>query len=358
VAKIALTDVTLKTLPLPLKGQKSYWDAAVPGFGVRVSQGGAKTFVVLDPRARVRVAESIGRYPRISLQDARQDARRRLAEATLGKGSARPVRASVAIKSFLSESDLKERTRKDYRLLLNRLRLGETKLADVKPADLEKRLSIPGMYPVARAFFKWAYRKHYVDVSPMARMKAPAAYAARERVLSADELNRIWRACPDDAFGRVVKLLILTGQRRGEISGLSSIGADRLTFADTKNGRAHSIPLGDKARDVAVLPLKFTQWDKAKKRLDEESGVSDWTLHDLRRTFASGLAALGVQLHVIERLLNHLSGSFKGVVGVYQRYDFWPEMSAAIWSWELHLLAVLELSGTQALNDPDLSAMR
>ena len=86
----------------------------------------------------------------------------------------------------------------------------------------------------------------------------------------------------------------------------------------------------------------FDGWSKSKPKLDRRSGVSDWVLHDLRRTFASNLASIGIQLPVIERLLNHISGSFSGIVGVYQRYDFFPQMQDAITRWEEHLQKLLK----------------
>ena len=81
----------------------------------------------------------------------------------------------------------------------------------------------------------------------------------------------------------------------------------------------------------------FNGYSKCKPKLERRCGVSNWTLHDLRRTFASGLASIGVALPVVERLLNHVSGSFGGIVGVYQRYDFFPEMQDAMSHWEKHL---------------------
>jgi integrase len=81
----------------------------------------------------------------------------------------------------------------------------------------------------------------------------------------------------------------------------------------------------------------FTSYSRHKAKLDERSGVSDWTLHDLRRTFASGLARLGVNIPVIEKLLNHVSGTFGGIVGVYHHYDYAKEMREAIELWEKHI---------------------
>ena len=186
-------------------------------------------------------------------------------------------------------------------------------------------------------------------------MQAPPACTPRDRILTDDELKRVWLTAGDDTYGKIVKLLILTGQRRGEITGLigGMIGTDTITLPSdyTKNGRQHVLPLGAMVKDVLGRPLPpdvlyfpargretpFNGFSKGKAQLDERCGFSDWTVHDLRRTFASGLASLGVQLPVIERLLNHVSGSFGGIVGVYQRYDFFPEMEAAIDRWEGHI---------------------
>jgi len=119
----------------------------------------------------------------------------------------------------------------------------------------------------------------------------------------------------------------------------------------TKNRREHTFPLGAMAAEVMAglsLPARgaykaraFENYQRLKARLDKASGVTEWTLHDLRRTFASGLAAQGVSLPAIERLLNHVSGSFAGIVGVYQHYNFMPEMGRAIMLWETHVAALV-----------------
>ena len=190
-------------------------------------------------------------------------------------------------------------------------------------------------------------------------MQVPHPYVPRERVLTDDELRRVLNATRDDTFGKIVKLLILTGQRRGEITGLTGamVGENAITLpsALTKNSRQHTFPLGPMAKTILDPPkpyedlyfpalgkkTPFDGWSKSKPKLDQRSGVSDWVLHDLRRTFASNLASIGIQLPVIERLLNHISGSFSGIVGVYQRYDFFPEMEDAITRWEAHIQKML-----------------
>jgi len=193
------------------------------------------------------------------------------------------------------------------------------------------------------------------DYQIPSRTRERRAYVPRERILTNDELARVWNACGDETFSKIVKLLILTGQRKGEITNLTGamIGSDAITLPSilTKNSRQHTFPLSSTAKEILNPPLPrdafffpafgkktpFSGFSKCKASLDRRSGISDWTLHDLRRTFASGLASLGVALPAIERLLNHASGSFAGIVGVYQRYDYFPEMQDAIARWEAHI---------------------
>jgi integrase len=157
-----------------------------------------------------------------------------------------------------------------------------------------------------------------------------------------------------------VKLLILTGQRRGEITNLAldmnTGDCIALPAWLTKNSRQHILPTGSLAQSLLPRPCQktglyfrgrgketpFNGFSKCKRKLDERCGIHDWTLHDLRRTFATGMASLGVMLPVVERLLNHVSGSFGGIVGVYQRYDFMPEMRSAITKWETHIGRIIE----------------
>ena len=128
----------------------------------------------------------------------------------------------------------------------------------------------------------------------------------------------------------------------------------------TKNGRAHIVPLSapvqellhtvPRAGDLVFPGLKgpFNGWARAKAALDAESGVTGWRLHDLRRTVATGLQRLGVRLEVTEQVLNHVSGSRAGIVGVYQRHDFATEKRAALEAWGKHVQAIAEGRETSA----------
>ncbi len=359
-----LTDIAIRALKPAANGTAIFHDDVLSGFGVRVSEGGTKSYVLTHGRRRQR--ETIGRVGVITLQEARAEAKRRLAEYTLGREKPRSIGWSDALEQYLNEvaATCKPRTHEDYEYFLRRyVRYGDTRLCDVSPHDIratiERLAHAPAVqhrvYTVVRAFIRWAHRKHYIDRDPMERMQAPPASTPRDRILTSDELSRVWCAAGDDTYGRIVKLLILTGQRRGEITGLTGamIGEDVITFPSeyTKNGRPHVLPLGASAKsvlgracpkDTLYFPARgkttpFNGFSKGKRNIDKGCGFSDWTIHDLRRSFASGLAALGVQLPVIERLLNHVSGSFGGIVGVYQRYDFMPEMREAIEKWEAHI---------------------
>ena len=215
-----------------------------------------------------------------------------------------------------------------------------------------------------------------VPSNPFAELPMSATINKRDRVLSDEEAGAIWRAACEAPypFGAIVHLLMLTGQRRDEVAGMTwaELSEDLATWtipaARTKNGIPHLVPLSGPARELlrALLPdgqgdvedahrraklalvfpgergTPFSGWSKAKSAVDTASGVSGWWLHDLRRTLATGLQRLGVRLEVPEAVLNHLSGSRAGVVGIYQRHDWAEEKRAALDAWSAHLLTAAE----------------
>ena len=186
----------------------------------------------------------------------------------------------------------------------------------------------------------------------------------RDRVLSDDEIRSVWKATGGPgAFNAIVRALLLTGQRREEVSGLTwdeldqDLSAWTLPAARSKNGKPHVVPLSEEMQTLLraqparsketdlVFPGErsvFSGWSKSKARLDRRSGVPDWTLHDLRRTMATGLQKLGVRLEVTEAVLNHVSGSRAGIVGVYQRHEWADEKRAALNAWGEHVAAIVE----------------
>jgi integrase len=234
-----------------------------------------------------------------------------------------------------------------------------------------------------RAAFAWAVKRGAVRVNPFADLPVAKTIAKRERVLSDQEIAEVWRAAGDAAapYGMVICLLILTGQRRGEVAGMAwgELTEDLATWTlpgqRTKNGAAHTVPLSAPARELlrTVLPDQargrdglvlpgfagpFVGWSKAKRALDKAimdarveaaspagtkpAQLAPWSVHDLRRTVATGLQRLGVRLEVTEAVLNHISGSRGGIAGVYQRHDWAAEKRAALDAWAAHVISIVE----------------
>jgi integrase len=196
-----------------------------------------------------------------------------------------------------------------------------------------------------KTFFNWCVPR-YLKHSPCTGLRPSTRHTPRERLLTNDELAAIWRTADTMGdYGRHVQLLITTGQRCNQILSLNDdwISDNSITFPapSMKNNRTHIIPLGKLTAALLEGRGHLTRFpDQLKKELDRRSGVSGWTLHDIRRALASGMASLGIRLPVIERLLAHRSGSFAGIVGVYQHYDFLPEARSAIELWESHILKI------------------
>jgi integrase len=229
------------------------------------------------------------------------------------------------------------------------------------------------MYAALSVFFAWTLRKRKVSTDPTAGVWHPGAPPARERFLSEDERRWFWKACEQIGapYGPLFKLLLLTGQRLGEVAGMrrGELSEDSqwvLPGARTKNHREHLVPLPPPARDIiASLPriesaaglvftiggVRLTGFSRAKSKLDaamlavarsENPAItlSHWTLHDLRRTAATGMADLGVQPHIVEAVLNHVSGHRAGVAGTYNRAAYVNEKKAALERWAAHLEAL------------------
>jgi integrase len=221
------------------------------------------------------------------------------------------------------------------------------------------------------AFFTWGMTMGLVESNPVIGTLAPKEGAARDRVLSDVELASIWRACNDDEYGRIVKLLILLGSRRGEVGGMcwSEIDLDRATWTlpakRSKNGRKHELPLMPMALDIinavprmvsrdqlfGARAAGFTSWGRNKPALDARSGVTEpWVVHDIRRSVATRMADLSIAPHVVEEILNHQSGHRSGPAGVYNRSRYGNEVRAALAMWEDHIRALVDGGERKVLN--------
>jgi integrase len=252
-----------------------------------------------------------------------------------------------------------------------------------------------------RKMCRWAIARGIIERSPCEGLTAPSVEKGRDRVLDDDEIRLAWVAFEVAGwpFGAVGQLLLLTGARRDEVAGMKWSELDlvgkvwRLPAARTKNKRDHEIPLTDGAvRIIEGLPrigaaakggLVFTVtgttpvsgFSRAKTVIDRniletlreeaEARGGDpekvespphWTYHDLRRSLATNLRRLGVRLEVTEAVLNHVSGSRAGIVGVYQRHNFATEKRQALDAWARRLDAIV--NGAETSNVVDIAAAR
>ena len=239
------------------------------------------------------------------------------------------------------------------------------------------------------SLFTWAMKEGLVDANPVIGTNRQTDEEARDRVLADYELVAIWNACRDDDHGRIVRLLMATGQRRDEVGAMAKSEIDlkgrkwSIPSERTKNGRAHEVPLSDLAVSILTAALdrkgrgernlifgeaeasSFSGWSRAKSALDDRidkalraapanAKPAPWRLHDLRRTAATRMADLGVQPHVIEAALNHVSGAKAGVAGIYNRALYSAEKRQALDLWAAHVEALLE--GKSASNVVALKA--
>lgn len=217
------------------------------------------------------------------------------------------------------------------------------------------------------SFYSWALREGLAKANPTINVQQLAENAARDRTLDDDEIRAIWSACGDDDFGKIVKLLLLTGARRNEIGGLQwselnlAAGVMTVSPARTKARRELRLTLPPAALDILQsVPRRadrqylfgdrggeYSRWGYAKVNLDKrlaENGyqLKPWTLHDLRRSCRTRLAMLGVPPHVAARVLNHVDGHRGSVDGsVYDRHDYAKELADALAKWADALMAIV-----------------
>ena len=354
--KRRLTDMSVRKLANPSTGQVTYWDETTPGFGLRCSQK-AKSFVVMY--GEKRRLKTIGRYPGMSLQDARKEARLFLSQASFQKQDTPKITYKEAVDLFLRDCETRVRpiTTREYHRHLKffdyNKKLGEIDRRDVmkKLDELRDRPSSQNYaFTTMKVFFNWAIRNELCSNHPIAADKKPNRTSPRERILDDQEMAKLfgYTISNRSLFNDLVTLLILTGQRRSEIGGLEwseiNDGYIELCGSRTKNHRSHRIPLSKTAlhiietregNDRFLFPSKvqgkvFNGFRRTKEYLDEVIGIKHFTLHDLRRTFSSNMARLGTPIHVTEKILNHTSGTLGGIAGIYNRHTYIDEMQQAM----------------------------
>lgn len=382
------------------------WDDALAGFGAKAMPSGVCSYVVqyrLGGRGTPTKRLTLGKHGKLTPQQARDFAKEKLGEILKGVDVAehrKEHREKLAgltftevVEKFLKVHSEPTRYWKEKRA---RLTSGDVKVLASKPLSTLSRKHIADAIDRAKArsdaaarllfsdlrpFFKWAHERELVDTNPMTGLRAPKPAEARERTLEDDEIRAFWQAADEASwpFAAIYKLLLLTGARREEVAGIKwseldlDAGAWMLPGDRTKNSRDHRIPLAHQAvaildrRAIAAIKVGLGYKDsdlvfsttgttspsgfsKAKRALDARMQeilgpkFKPWRVHDLRRTCATGMEHLGVDLRVIEAALNHVSGTKAGIVGVYQRAEHREAVRAAFEAWDTR---IVELTGQE-----------
>ena len=370
-----ITDAVAKRLKAPREGQDDHFDSSLPGLALRVSSGGRKTWCYFYRNANRKLRRmSFDIYPAMSVKAAHAEWIKARDLVHAGRDPARTPNAGATHFAGVAEEWLRRdqagnRTCHLIKRALEREVLdhwGYRKITDITRRDvldLIDGIADRGTVTMARRMhghlhrlFRWCVGRGIIEKSPMQDLPKPGAESSRDRVLTDDELVKIWRACDElGAYGQAIRLLILTGARREEIGKLRwdeiADGAVELKGERTKNGDPRIIPLSALARelldaierdgDFVSGPKHLADWSRAKARLDDIVKIPPWRTHDLRRTTATGLQKLGIGLQVVESVLGHTAGSRAGIIGIYQRHDYAAEKAAALEAWGSRVMALL-----------------
>ena len=400
-----LTAKAVAALTLPAgKSDAIHFDDGMPGFGYRLRLGAGgrvmRSWVVQYKHAGVSRRLLLGSGEVVSAEAARTMARKALGAVASGTDpqAAKQDRAAkdrhtlkATVADFLEIKRREVRPRTFYeqtRYLsgdqyfkpLFGLALDQITRKDV--ASRLTRIKLDSGAVVASrarahlsALFAWALTQGLCDVNPVIGTERLKNGKPRERVLSDAEVAAIWKASGDDDYGRVVKLLVLTGCRRAEIGGMCWSEIDRgqgvwtLPESRSKNKTAHTLPvlpmmssiIGSVPHIVGRDPLfglrgaGFSGWQRGKDALDARLDLVDWTLHDIRRTCATRMADLGIMPHIIEQILNHQSGHKGGIAGIYNRSSYEREARSALATWHDHVRGMVEGGRRKIITMPRVS---
>ena len=360
-------------------------DDHLTGLYLQIQPSGARSWAVRYRHHGVSRKHTIGSYPGIDLKTARDLAAKALRAVADGRDPGREkAEARIACidsvdriaEEFLERHvrrSTRPRTAVEYERLLRQHVLPRWRgrlIRDITKRDVIEMVDrvVDSGSPivanralaVAKTFFNWCVARDILTVSPVQGVKPPTAEKSRDRVLDDTELVHVWEAAGKIGypFGTMVQLLIATGQRRDEVAKMlwQEIDFDKRTWTlareRVKNDNAHEVPLNDVVLDILnTLPrhdgyvfstnggaVPSSNYGYNKRRLDALlAGMPAWRLHDLRRTCATGLAKLGVPVHVTEAVLNHKSGKISGIAAVYNRHDYKDEKIQALEAWGRHL---------------------
>lgn len=388
-----LSDQTVSRLQLPAgKTDLIVFDEKVPGFGVRLLPSGRKTWIAQYRIGGNQRRYKIGHVGKVTARQALQEAQKILAQVQLGSDPQaersgernlpslekvgerylRALRLEVAAGNLRPRSliEVERHIERDWQPLhrraahtLKKLDIAE-RLSEIEAES--GRVTSNRARSTANAMFVWAMQEGLVDSNPVAGTKKRKE-TTRKRVLNADELVAVWKACNGDEHSTIVRLLILTAQRRQEVGGMAESEVQRdfkmwsLPGSRTKNGFPHLVPLPAVA--LALLPAPrtdrdflfgrgdgaFSGWSRCKERLDariasnaaDGKGIAPWTLHDLRRTARTGMGSIGVAPHIAERVLNHVSAR-SDMEKTYDQWQYLEEKRSALDRWAAHVMDLVE----------------
>jgi integrase len=384
---VKLTQANVDRLKLPAgKSETIEFDDDCPGFGIRIRASGGRSWIFQYRQGDKQRRVTFGAVGAMTAPAARAQATKFHAEVRLGRD---PQAEKAEHQAHLGETfqavavTYLERQRAALRprsfVEVQRHILKAAKPFHLLPLDQIDRRTIamrvaelanaggPTAANCARAtwssFFAWAIREGITETNPVIGANKAHETSPRTRVLSDPELAAIWRALPEvDDFGDVVRILALTGQRRQEIGGLrwSEVDFDKALITlppeRTKNGLEHVVPMSSAVLDIIKRQPRadrhfvfgrgdggFKGFSSGKLVLDAKLQLAPWVFHDLRRTFSTKLHDdLGVAPHIVEALINHVSGHRAGVAGVYNKAQYTAPKAQAMASWAAHLLEIVE----------------
>lgn len=364
------------------------FDEDIPGFGIRIREGGSRTWIFqyrIGSKQR-RMFLGSASDPQVNLADTRKVASKLHGQVALGQDPQRSREAAKrdAENTLGSAAEQYLESRKSswrpgtYRevarhLTLHARPLHRIPIATVSQSDIVRLLDDiakkSGGVTANRtranlcALMGWVIKRgiKLPEGNVASYTEKAVKEQPRERVLSDAELKAIWNGCLDDDYSIIIRLLLLTGCRANEIARLrwDEVHDEQIILPGTrtKNKRAHTIPLSDPAKAILAglhrrpdracvfgrrQDTGFNGWSAAKRELDERAKAEHWTVHDLRRTVATRMAELGVQPHIVEAVLNHVSGHKGGVAGIYNRASYDKEKREALNLWAEHVTALIE----------------
>ncbi|HKF63625.1 MAG TPA: tyrosine-type recombinase/integrase [Dongiaceae bacterium] len=375
---VKLTARSVARLKPPGTGQTDYWDDSLPGFGLRVSAGGRRAWVLLYRHGTLKRRLTLGPYPDLPLSAARDKARDHLREVAHGRDPAAEKAAGRKAETFeeLAENYLERYAKKRKRswrtdeLALARdllPRFATVKATAVTRRDINRLLDsiVDRGAPIQanrtlgilRRIYSWGIERDIVAVNPCQGIRAPGEEKARDRVLAEDELRAVWNAlAPEPApIAAMFKLRLLTAQRGGEVATIRLRDLDlaggwwTIPGELSKNGLAHRVPLAPQAIAIieeacrAVALAKAGDWLfpspiadgplvnlwRAVARIRKRSGV-DFRPHDLRRTAASLMTGMGISRLTVSKILNHVESN---ITAVYDRHSYDAEKRQALEAW-------------------------